>query len=458
LGPFDVARVIATCGAASEVPQTNSFTVTFRVVANDSEVRVRKWRFVAGIALVAFAPRLADVAAAYYVAGALLGVVALAFLFVAKMARAVPGGRATRAGAGVLAAVSAFVVPQEHVSKVLEMYVSLWLAPARLTLAAARRALFPNISSSSSSSYGSEMGSYDLSSSTPDDSYLTLAYALAGTVLTLAGAGAGLWATRAWVIEKKTGDVSTHVAAFARVAARALGAVLLQFCSLDSLFGGAAASIAVAMAVADNARAMADAWRGRGGDVYAKGRRNGRRGEARAGWILATDGSSSSPRRAIPTRRNVFRLGGEAEEERVLPRGGTGATRAKRTTTKATRLANAHTRRPAGTGSAEPEGVARYGGGDEIKTSQEKKRIPHERWTPSRGPRPWCFSGRARARWARPPAGPPAPGCGRGCFRRRFPSRAVAWEAATRTPRRIWTATRCSRRGTARRRRTARRV
>ena len=113
--------------------------------------------------MVAFAPRLADVAAAYYVAGALLGVVALAFLFVAKMARAVPGGRATRAGAGVLAAVSAFVVPQEHVSKVLEMYVSLWLAPARLTLAAARRALFPSISSSSSSSYGAEMGSYDLS-------------------------------------------------------------------------------------------------------------------------------------------------------------------------------------------------------------------------------------------------------------------------------------------------------
>ena len=289
LGPFDVARVIATCGAASEVPQTNSFTVTFRVVANDSELRVRKWRFVAGIALVAFAPRLADVAAAYYVAGALLGVVALAFLFVAKMARAVPGGRATRAGAGVLAAVSAFVVPQEHVSKVLEMYVSLWLAPARLTLAAARRALFPSISSSSSSSYGAEMGSYDLSSSTPDDSYLTLAYALAGTVLTLAGAGAGLWATRAWVIEKKTGDVSTHVAAFARVAARALGAVLLQFCSLDSLFGGAAASIAVAMAVADNARAMADAWRGRGGDVYAKGRRNGKARRS-AGGLDSRDG------------------------------------------------------------------------------------------------------------------------------------------------------------------------
>ena len=342
-GPFDVARVVATCGtfgtSSSEAPTSNNdrndrktsddpnnkprpnaFTVTFRVVANDSETRVREWRFIAGVALVFFAPRLADVAAAYYVAGALLGVVALAFVCITKIVRLVPGGRATRAGAGALAAVSAFVVPPEHVSKVLEMYVSLWLAPARLTLAAARRALFPVFGSSSLLS--AESVSHDLSSSSPDDSYLTLAYALAGTVLTLAGAGAGLWATRAWVIEKRTGDVSTHVASFARVAARALGAVLLQFCSLDAAFGGAAASIAVAMAVADNARWLTHVWRGRGGDVEDVGdasgraRRDGffpsrrRRNDSRDVDVSSSDSDETDPDRFSSRRSGSVRASG----------------------------------------------------------------------------------------------------------------------------------------------------
>ena len=441
-GPFDVARVVATCGtfgaSSSEVPKfnddrndrktsddpnnkprPNAFTVTFRVVANDSETRVREWRFIAGVALVFFAPRLADVAAAYYVAGALLGVVALAFVCITKIARLVPGGRATRAGAGALAAVSAFVVPPEHVSKVLEMYVSLWLAPARLTLAAARRALFPVFGSSSLLS--AESVSHDLSSSSPDDSYLTLAYALAGTVMTLAGAGAGLWATRAWVIEKRTGDVSTHVASFARVAARALGAVLLQFCSLDAAFGGTAASIAVAMAVADNARWLTHAWRGRGGDVEDVGDASGR---ARRDRVLPArrrrndSGTSTSPR-AIPTRRTrtVFPLGGPGASGRpgaafrsaaseTTKRGfvrEAGPTSRRERRGRHATLPKTRRVRPAGTGSAGTARLTALGGGGELGR-------PHERWTPSRGPRPWCSSGRARARWARPPAGPPAPG------------------------------------------------
>ena len=261
-GPFDATRVVVRCGVSPSsgfdrhdtnvrVRTDDAFTVTVNVTGNDRDVTTRRWRFILGTALAVFAPRLADVAAAYYVSGAIVGVAALALFFAAKAARIVPGGRAARTGAGIVAAVSAFVVPPEHVTKVLEMYVSLWLAPARLVVAAARRALFfkkdvdgarveyagdPNVS---------DEGALEA---------VTLAYALAGTALTLAGAGAGLWATNAWVIDKSTGEVAAPAAAFARVAARALGATLLQFCTADAALGGALASIALVSAVAESAK------------------------------------------------------------------------------------------------------------------------------------------------------------------------------------------------------------
>ena len=276
-GPFDATRVVVRCGGVSSgvspgfekrqqntnnVPGGGAFTVTFEISGNDRDVVTRRWRFILGTTLVLFAPRLADVAAAYYATGAVLGVAALLFFFAAKAARIVPGGRVARMGAGLAAAVSAFVVPPEHVTKVFEMYISLWLAPARLVVAAARRALFGGYESFAG--YGSRGGSFaeadsasDLNASDLKASPLeavTLAYALAGTALTLAGAGAGLWATNAWVIDKSTGEVAAPAAAFARVAARALGATLLQFCTADAALGGALASIALVSAVAESAR------------------------------------------------------------------------------------------------------------------------------------------------------------------------------------------------------------
>ncbi len=274
-GPFDATRVVVRCGGVSSgvspgfekrhqntnVPGTGAFVVTFEIGGNDRDVVTRRWRFILGTTLVLFAPRLADVAAAYYATGAVLGVAALLFFFAAKAARIVPGGRVARMGAGLAAAVSAFVVPPEHVTKVFEMYISLWLAPARLVVVAARRALFGGYESfagygsfgvTASSGDASDLNASDLKASPLEA--VTLAYALAGTALTLAGAGAGLWATNAWVIDKSTGEVAAPAAAFARVAARALGATLLQFCTADAALGGALASIALVSAVAESAR------------------------------------------------------------------------------------------------------------------------------------------------------------------------------------------------------------
>ena len=273
-GPFDATRVVVRCGTPSgvsgfekrqnaNVPES-AFTVTFEISGNDRDVVTRRWRFILGTTLALFAPKLADVAAAYYATGAVLGVAALLFFFAAKAARIVPGGRVARMGAGLAAAVSAFVVPPEHVTKVFEMYMSLWLAPARLVVAAARRALvggsvaghgsFGGVRSpeADASDLNAEAYASDLTASPLEA--VTLAYALAGTALTLAGAGAGLWATNAWVIDKSTGEVAAPAAAFARVAARALGATLLQFCTADAALGGALASIALVSAVAESAR------------------------------------------------------------------------------------------------------------------------------------------------------------------------------------------------------------
>jgi len=314
-GPFDATRVVVRCGGVSGVSpgfekrhqNTNNvqgggaFTVTFEISGNDRDVVTRRWRFILGTTLVLFAPRLADVAAAYYATGAVLGVAALLFFFAAKAARIVPGGRVARMGAGLAAAVSAFVVPPEHVTKVFEMYMSLWLAPARLVVAAARRALFGGYESFAG--YGSRGGSFaEADASDPNAlqasplEAVTLAYALAGTALTLAGAGAGLWATNAWVIDKSTGEVAAPAAAFARVAARALGATLLQFCTADAALGGALASIALVSAVAESARggslARALSMGALNGKKTDSRRRRVSRGDARR--VSDSDGSRRS--------------------------------------------------------------------------------------------------------------------------------------------------------------------
>ena len=316
-GPFDATRVVVRCGGVSsgvspgvyeKRQNTNNvpggaFTVTFEISGNDRDVVTRRWRFILGTTLVLFAPRLADVAAAYYATGAVLGVAALLFFFAAKAARIVPGGRVARMGAGLAAAVSAFVVPPEHVTKVFEMYISLWLAPARLVVAAARRALFGGYESfagygsfgvHASSGDASDLNASDLKASPLEA--VTLAYALAGTALTLAGAGAGLWATNAWVIDKSTGEVAAPAAAFARVAARALGATLLQFCTADAALGGALASIALVSAVAESARggslARALSMGALNGKKTDSRRRRVSRGDARR--VSDSDGSRRS--------------------------------------------------------------------------------------------------------------------------------------------------------------------
>ena len=486
-----MTRVVVQCGVSSpssgfdrhdtnvHVRVDDAFTVTFEIVGNDRDVTTRRWRFILGTGLAMFAPRLADVAAAYYVSGAILGVAALALFFAAKAARIVPGGRAARTGAGIVAAVSAFVVPPEHVTKVLEMYVSLWLAPARLVVAAARRALFGG-SSKFLDSDGVRT-EYAGDPNVSDEGALeavTLAYALAGTALTLAGAGAGLWATNAWVIDKSTGEVAAPAAAFARVAARALGATLLQFCTADAALGGALASIALVSAVAESAKSgsLARAL----SFFFTRKRRRVSRGDARresdsdrsrrSDWSDSDDEDEEERARGGSRRiRRRVRAGAPAvgplsfRGPRAVFAGADASARGLATPNRATRRTR---HRPAGTGSAALL-VRGAGGGGGAATAGTG---PRPRWTPSRGPRPWCSSGRARARWARLPAGPPAPACGRGSTvspcaaeappRFRLGFLAVRREppprAATPTPRTTRTATRCSERGTARRRRRRR--
>ena len=166
----------------------DAFTVTFEVVGNDRDVTTRRWRFILGRP---FAPRLADVAAAH-VSGAILGVAALALFFAAKAARIVAGGRAARAGAGVVAAVSAFVVPprarhesSRHVHQSVARRAGRGSSspPARsafrfLEIFRLRRRACRGARTRTRRTRGALEA-------------VTLAYALAGTALTLAGAGAG---------------------------------------------------------------------------------------------------------------------------------------------------------------------------------------------------------------------------------------------------------------------------
>ena len=242
---------------------------------------------------------------------------------------------------------------------------------------------------------------------------VTLAYALAGTALTLAGAGAGLWATNAWVIDKSAGEVAAPAAAFARVAARALGATLLQFCTADAALGGALASIALVSAVAESARGGSLA---RALSFFTKKKDESRaatRGERAipigavgAHWSDSTTKTKKSARAGGSRRiRRRVRAGAPAVGPRSFrgPRavfaGADASARglATRSFPESNRATRRTRHRPAGTGSAALL-VRDAGGGGGAATAGTG---PRPRWTPNRGPRPWCSSGRARARWAR---------------------------------------------------------
>ena len=127
---------------------------------------------------------------AYYGVGMALSVLAVAILIIYRVARALPGGRAMKAGAGASAAVAALVVPSEHLSAVVEGYVHLCLKPVSLVA----RAVYEQ---------------------NPDEAGLP--YALAATIVMLAGAAIGLWVVRRWMIDAVPGGVAPSGGGFACV-------------------------------------------------------------------------------------------------------------------------------------------------------------------------------------------------------------------------------------------------
>ena len=246
-GPFDRDVIlIPECdrrGAAVSVSSISSVSssssaanpVAYRVSLRSSGAADggRRARLLLGIALVALAPALSEWAAAYYGAGMVLSVTVLALVLIRRAARLAPGGRSARGVASVVAAAAAFAVPSEHLARFLEAYVALCLRPIKLVV----RAIVER--------NADEAG---------------LPVALAATGATLAGAAAGFWAVRRWMIDPDTGGVEPTVAAFARVAMRVVGVVLLLFSTLDVpcgmvLAGGGAAWSAAASFRASRKRA-----------------------------------------------------------------------------------------------------------------------------------------------------------------------------------------------------------
>ena len=242
-GPFDRDVIlIPECDRRAAAPfssvsssSSSADPVAYRVSLRSSGAADggRRARLLLGIALVALAPALSEWAAAYYGAGMVLSVTVLALVLIRRAARLAPGGRSARSVASVVAAAAAFAVPSEHLARFLEAYVALCLRPIKLVV----RAIVER--------NADEAG---------------LPVALAATAATLAGAAAGFWAVRRWMIDPETGGVEPTVAAFARVAMRVVGVVLLLFSTLDVpcgmvLAGGGAAWSAAASFRASRERA-----------------------------------------------------------------------------------------------------------------------------------------------------------------------------------------------------------
>ena len=177
-----------------------------------------------------------------------------------------------KAGAGASAAVAALVVPSEHLSAVVEGYVHLCLKPVSLVA----RAVYEQ---------------------NPDEAGLP--YALAATIVMLAGAGIGLWVVRRWMIDEVTGGVAPSVAGFACVAMRVVGVVLLQFCTLDLLSGFALVGASLAVTAADVARS----WPG-----STRRSSSSSSGQTRGAWSHGS-GSVASRHRGGAARRILRRAG-----------------------------------------------------------------------------------------------------------------------------------------------------
>lgn len=230
-GPFDQGVTLTPRCERWRGGAAEPLSYRVRLVASDGPDTGKIAKLVVGAALVTLAPAVSEMTLAYYGVGMALSVLAVAILIIYRVARSLPGGRAMKAGAGASAALAALVVPSEHLSAVVEGYVHLCLKPVSLVA----RAVYEQ---------------------NPDEAGLP--YALAATIVMLAGAGIGLWVVRRWMIDEVTGGVAPSVAGFACVAMRVVGVVLLQFCTLDLLSGFALVGASLAVTFAD----VAKSWPG----------------------------------------------------------------------------------------------------------------------------------------------------------------------------------------------------
>ena len=271
-GPFDQGVTLTPRCERWRGGAAEPLSYRVRLVASDGPDTGKIAKLVVGAALVTLAPAVSEMTLAYYGVGMALSVLAVAILIIYRVARSLPGGRAMKAGAGASAALAALVVPSEHLSAVVEGYVHLCLKPVSLVA----RAVYEQ---------------------NPDEAGLP--YALAATIVMLAGAGIGLWVVRRWMIDEVTGGVAPSVAGFACVAMRVVGVVLLQFCTLDLLSGFALVGASLAVTAADVARS----WPG-----STRRSSSSSSGQTRGAWSHGS-GSVASRHRGGAARRILRRAG-----------------------------------------------------------------------------------------------------------------------------------------------------
>ena len=273
-GPFDQGVTLTPRCERWRGGAAEPLSYRVRLVASDGPDTGKISKLIVGAALVTLAPVVSEMTLAYYGVGMALSVLAVAILIIYRVARALPGGRAIKAGAGASAAVAALVVPSEHLSAVVEGYVHLCLKPVSLVA----RAVYEQ---------------------NPDEAGLP--YALAATIVMLAGAGIGLWVVRRWMIDDVTGGVAPSVAGFACVAMRVVGVVLLQFCTLDLLSGFALVGASLAVTATDVARSWPGATR--------RSSSSSSSGQTRGAWSHGSGSVASRHPRGGAARRILRRAG-----------------------------------------------------------------------------------------------------------------------------------------------------
>ena len=273
-GPFDQGVTLTPRCERWRGGAAEPLSYRVRLVASDGPDTGKISKLIVGAALVTLAPVVSEMTLAYYGVGMALSVLAVAILIIYRVARALPGGRAMKAGAGASAAVAALVVPSEHLSAVVEGYVHLCLKPVSLVA----RAVYEQ---------------------NPDEAGLP--YALAATIVMLAGAAIGLWVVRRWMIDEVTGGVAPSVAGFACVAMRVVGVVLLQFCTLDLLSGFALVGASLAVTATDVARSWPGATR--------RSSSSSSSGQTRGAWSHGSGSVASRHPRGGAARRILRRAG-----------------------------------------------------------------------------------------------------------------------------------------------------